>query len=205
MLPFRVLPRSTLDIRADLPPLGLSRTPTDICIPFLFNTPVIYCFRRCSTGDLLSPFPSFHCGLFPFQRAGIPPSLNFISRSVAQSALYERTNCALLRNKPFVCHTCAKTGGRGEGEWRTFRVTARHLLSRVTSPGSRFLFPVPLRQSGHGARMVLNVVVTPHRETSPLFPVSKISRADTGCGNVVLPNPGQGSCHQAGRPGSRPG
>jgi hypothetical protein len=65
--------------------------------------------------------------------------------------------------------------------------------------------PAPLHQSGHSARMLLSVVSTPHRETSPLFPVSKISRADTGCGSVVLPNLGQGSCHQAGRPGSRPG
>jgi len=89
------------------------------------------------------------------------------------------------------------------GEFRPGRRDS--CLSRVTSPGSRFLSPVPLRQSGHGARMLLNVVVTPHRETSPLFPVSKISRADTGCGSVVLPNLGQGSYHQAGRPGSRPG
>jgi hypothetical protein len=72
--------------------------------------------------------------------------------------------------------------------------------------GSEIAFrPVPLHQSGHSDRMGLNVSLTPHRETSPLFPVSKISRADTGCGNAVLPNPGQGSCHQAERPGSRPG
>jgi hypothetical protein len=72
-------------------------------------------------------------------------------------------------------------------------------------PWNRRLRPIPLHQGGYSARMVLNVALTPHRETSPLFPVSKISRADTGCGSVVLPNPGQGSCHQAGRPGSRPG
>jgi hypothetical protein len=71
--------------------------------------------------------------------------------------------------------------------------------------GPRFLSDVPLRPRRHGARMALDVSLTPRRETSPLFPVSKISRADTGCGNVILPNPGQGSCHQAGRPGSRPG
>jgi hypothetical protein len=82
-------------------------------------------------------------------------------------------------------------------------------LSRLPAaagfPWNRGSRPIPLHRSGQSDRMPLNVVLTPHRETSPLFPVSKISRADTGCGNVVLPNPGQGSCHQAGRPGSRPG
>ena len=72
-------------------------------------------------------------------------------------------------------------------------------------PWNRGLRPIPLHRRGHSDRIGLNVSLTPHRETSPLFPVSKISRADTGCGSVVLPNPGQGSCHQAGRPGSRPG
>jgi hypothetical protein len=65
--------------------------------------------------------------------------------------------------------------------------------------------PVPLRQKGHGDTMFLNVVFTPHWETSPLVPVSKsMSRADAGCGSAILPIPGQRSCHQAGRPGSRP-
>jgi hypothetical protein len=76
--------------------------------------------------------------------------------------------------------------------------------SRVTSHESRFYSPVPLHRKGHSARMGLNVSLTPHRETSPLFPVSNSNRADTGCGMVVHPNPGHGSCHQAGRPGSHP-
>jgi hypothetical protein len=33
----------------------------------------------------------------------------------APLAQKERTNCALLRNKPFACHTCAFLGGRREG------------------------------------------------------------------------------------------
>ena len=52
---------------------------------------------------------------------GYTPSLNFIFRSVARSALCEPTNCALLRNNSFTCHTlaprefegCAFHGGRG--------------------------------------------------------------------------------------------
>jgi RNA polymerase sigma-70 factor (ECF subfamily) len=49
--------------------------------------------------------------------------------------------------------------------------------------------------------MLLNVVLTPRRETSPLFPVSKISRAGTGCGNVVLPTPVKGRAIRQGGPG----
>jgi hypothetical protein len=61
---------------------------------------------------------------------------------------------------------------------------------------SRFSSPVPLRKKGHRARMFLNVVIAPQRETTPLLPVSKSSsRADAGCGNFILPIPGQGSCH----------
>src|SRR5260370_3762889 len=47
----------------------------------------------------------------------------------------------------------------------------------------------------------LNGVLTPHRETSPLVPVSKSSRADAGCGSFIPAIPGQVSCRQAG-PGS---
>jgi hypothetical protein len=75
----------------------------------------------------------------------------------------------------------------------------------ATNHGSQFLSPVPLRPRGHGAKMLWNVVVTPHRETSPLLPVSKsMSRADAGCGNVTLPIPGQVSCRKAGWPGKHP-
>ena len=70
--------------------------------------------------------------------------------------------------------------------------------------GPRFFSPVPLRPRRHGARMLWNVVVTPHWETSPLVPVSKSSRADAGCGYVIHPIPGQVSCRQAGWPGKHP-
>jgi hypothetical protein len=40
--------------------------------------------------------------------------------------------------------------------------------------------PYPLRQKGLGARMLLSVVLTPHRETSPLPPVSKITERTSG-------------------------
>jgi hypothetical protein len=81
--------------------------------------------------------------------------------------------------------------------------TGRLSLSPVTSHQSRVtvLPPVPLHRRSHSARMVLNAALTPHRETSPLVPVSKSSRADAGRGNSVLPIPGQVSCRQAG-PGS---
>jgi hypothetical protein len=94
---------------------------------------------------------------------------------------------------------------------RFFSFTSHESPTRSPCPGpvgellgSRPLSPVPLRQSGHGARMVLNIVVTPHRETSPLVPVSKSSRADAGCGYVIHPIPGQVSCRQAGWPGKHP-
>jgi hypothetical protein len=77
--------------------------------------------------------------------------------------------------------------------------------SLVTSHQSPFLSPVPLRQKGDGARMLWNVVVTPRRETSPLVPVSNsMSRADAGCGNAILPSPGQVSCRHIGWPGKHP-
>src|SRR5258707_10705020 len=56
--------------------------------------------------------------------------------------------------------------------------------------GSHFSPRAPLHRRGHGVRMVLNAVLTPHRETSPLVPVSKSSRADAGCGRFILPIPG---------------
>jgi hypothetical protein len=73
--------------------------------------------------------------------------------------------------------------------------------SRVTSRESPF-FPV-CHCIGEAIvpEWFLNVVLKPRRETSPLVPVSKSSRADAGCGNFILPIPGQVSCRQAG-PGS---
>ena len=44
---------------------------------------------------------------------GYPPSLNFIFHSSAQTALQERTNCALFSNNSFACHTSTFDGGRG--------------------------------------------------------------------------------------------
>jgi hypothetical protein len=71
--------------------------------------------------------------------------------------------------------------------------------SQVASHGSSSR--VPLHRRGHGVRMALGAVLTPHWETSPPVPVSKSSRADAGCGSFILPIPGQVSCRQAG-PGS---
>jgi hypothetical protein len=50
------------------------KTPTDTCIPFLFNTFASHRSRRASTGSLLSSFLSSPCGLFPLQQGGTPPS-----------------------------------------------------------------------------------------------------------------------------------
>jgi hypothetical protein len=76
---------------------------------------------------------------------------------------------------------------------------------RVREGGPPFLSHVPLRPRRHGAKMLLNVVLTPLRETSPLLPVSKsMSRADAGCGNVIPPSPGQVSCRKAAWPGKHP-
>jgi hypothetical protein len=133
MLSFRMLPRPTLAIRADLPPLGPSRTPTDTCIPFVFNTPVTYRSRRCSTGSLLSPFLSLRCGLFLLQRTGTPPSLDFISRSVAQSALCERTIARFCALTPLpVTHLRISWGEGGH------RLSYRVLSSLSTAANCRF-------------------------------------------------------------------
>jgi hypothetical protein len=70
--------------------------------------------------------------------------------------------------------------------------------------GSRLFSPVPLRQKRHGAKMLWNVVVTPHRETSPPVPVSNLVGADAGCGIVIVPSPGQVSCRKAAWPGKPP-
>jgi len=48
----------------------------------------------------------------PFS-GGVYPSYHFIFRSLPESALRERTNCALLRNKPFTCHTVAPKESTG--------------------------------------------------------------------------------------------
>jgi hypothetical protein len=97
---------------------------------------------------------------------------------------------------------------RGEGVLLLTRQTPAvggSVSSASYRSGSRLFSPVPLRQKGHGAKMLWNVVVTPHRETSPLVPVSKsMSRADAGCGNVILPSPGQVSCRHVGWPGKHP-
>ena len=46
----------------------------------------------------------------PFSWGVYPPSLHFIFHSLAAR---ERTKCAFLRTNSFVCHSCAKTAGRG--------------------------------------------------------------------------------------------
>ena len=61
---------------------------------------------------------------------------------------------------------------------------------RITGHGSRLLPPYPpvlLHPSPQGAKMTS--ASTPHRETSPLLPVSKQVRADTGPGIRRLPYP----------------
>jgi hypothetical protein len=97
---------------------------------------------------------------------------------------------------------------RGEGVLLLTRQTSAvggSVSSASDRDGPRFLSPVPLRRKRHGARMLWNVAVTPHRETSPLLPVSKsMSRADAGCGIVIVPSPGQVSCRKAAWPGMPP-
>ena len=115
---------------------------------------------------------------------------------------------------PFRMNTYEKQGEGGRATFLPFTVeyqlSAVHSAAAYESPAR----PELLEVTGHASSPVdhcigeaivpewpLNVVLTPHRETSPLVPVSKSSRADAGCGNFILPIPGQVSCRQAG-PGS---
>src|SRR5258708_5505212 len=85
---------------------------------------------------------------------GYTPSLNFIFRSVAQSALCERTNCALLRNNSFTCHTCAFHGGRGgmslpnhtRSGWLALSATPDSPLKPMCPPGHPLLRRLALDQ-----------------------------------------------------------
>ena len=65
------------------------------------------------TETLLSPFFFVPLRTFSFTTRGYTPPSIFISHPCTQTALCERTNCALFRNNSFPCHTCVFHGGEG--------------------------------------------------------------------------------------------
>jgi hypothetical protein len=154
MLPFRVLPRPILDIRADLPPFGPSaaprastpttgqtvcdlvtaNTPTACCIPFIFNKLACRRSRRRATGRHISLVFSSPCRPFSSQQGGTPPSRNLQRTPRAQK---ERRNCAFFRNNFFACHTCAFYGGRGYLFHFVLESAALEHLQRVMIQGSQ--------------------------------------------------------------------
>jgi hypothetical protein len=170
------------------------RAPTDTCIPFLFNRSSTLRLRRRPTGSCVSPLFPCLCGRFPSQQGGTPLPQSYFPLPLAPSlwGACRRVSTRLGENPAF--HQSRVTSQSAEaGEPRARR--------RVAA----FLSPVPLRPRRHDARMLWDVVVTPHWETSPLLPVSKsMSRADAGCGNLILPIPGQVSCRKAGWLGKPP-
>jgi hypothetical protein len=125
MVTFRVFPGPILDIGDHLPPSVPSRTQTDICIPFVFNVPCHLSFPSLPNGKPPIPFPFTPLWTRSAPTDGYTPSLDFISRSVARSALCERTNCAFLRTNSFVCSTLAHFMGGG-GVHLSNRVVCGH-------------------------------------------------------------------------------
>src|ERR1700674_5516158 len=126
MLPFRVLPRTILDIRANLPPFAPSaapsastpatgrtvcksvtlKTPTDICIPFLFNRSSTLRLRCNPTERHLSPFLSPPCRHLPFQQGGTPPfpschvgRIPCVSERVCPGPIWVATSLSSPRNR----------------------------------------------------------------------------------------------------------
>jgi len=128
------------------------------------------------------------------------PSSNLFRINTCKS-VSKQTTLTIFRINTYEKH-------RGEGVLLLTRQTSAVGGSVSTASdrdGPRFLSRVPLRRKRHSARMLWNVVVTPHRETSPLLPVSKsMSRADAGCGIVIVPSPGQVSCRKVRWPGKHP-
>jgi hypothetical protein len=205
------------------PPTALSPCPLlhpGHSTPFISNS-----FRTLSrNGRTSTSFLSIACRLFPSQWGCTPPLGIFIDCLVSNlpdfpssiAFLFNRLQMLFPQppcfdNDPFSwgVYTLAHNAVPA-GETLPFTslpaVASTRRGVRTPSPigagqESQFFPLAPLHQKGHGVRMALNGVLTPRRETSPLVPVSKSSRADAGCGNFTLPIPGQVSCHQAARPG----
>jgi hypothetical protein len=182
-------------LRTMFPPTGGYTPSLSLSRPPLASIPSISChpshFSSTTYKMLLPQLFCFHN--HPFSWGGVYPPFTQSPPERAKGLLPPKPESFDPAGQIFFFHQS--------------RVTSHQLVPSAVE-GSRshgFSPPVPLRRRGRGATMFLNVVFTPHRETSPLVPVSKsMSRADAGCGSAILPIPGQRSCHQAGRPGSRP-
>jgi hypothetical protein len=159
------------------------------------NSFEIKCFRTlCKIPGIGYPLSLTQSLLRAGPRSSLFPAIHPVS-------VQPLTKCS--SSNPFVLITIHFHGGCTPlVHPERFRRSARLESHRS---GSRLFSHVPLRPRRHGARMLWNVVVTPHWETSPLVPVSKsMSRADAGCGSVILPSPGQVSCRKVRWPGTHP-
>jgi hypothetical protein len=63
-------------------------TPTDACIPFLFNHSSSHRLRRASTERCVSPLLSCPCGHFSFQQGGTPSPSIFLDCHSTRSPLF---------------------------------------------------------------------------------------------------------------------
>jgi hypothetical protein len=196
MLSFRVLPRSFLGTgtNAYLPESGPSRAPHPASLAC-----TVYPACPEPLGELRGePRSAASHSLIPLP-GPVASSISFGINTC--KSVSKQTTLTIFRINTYEKH-------RGVGALLLTRQTSAvggSVSSASDRDGPGFLSYVPLRPRAHGARMLWNVVVTPHRETSPPVPVSKsMSRADAGCGNVILPSPGQVSCRKAAWPGKPP-
>jgi hypothetical protein len=195
MLSFRVLPRSILDTgtSADLPGSGPSCAPHPA-------SPACTVYPACSEplGELRGePRSAASHSLIPLP-SPVASSISFGINTC--KSVSKQTTLTIFRINTYEKH-------RGEGVLLLARQTSAvggSVSAASDRDGPRFLSHVPLRPRAHGARMLWNVLLTPHRETSPPVPVSNLVGADAGCGNLILPTPGQVSCRKAAWPGKHP-
>jgi hypothetical protein len=195
MLSFRVLPRSILDARTNayLPESGSSRAPHPA-------SPACTVYPACPEplGELRGePRSATSHSLIPHPR---PPASSISFGINTCKSVSKQTTLTTFRINTHEKH-------RGVGALLLTRQTSAvggSVSSASDRDGPRFLSHVPLRPRRHGARMLWNVLLTPHRETSPPVPVSNLTGADAGCGSLILPTPGQVSCRKARWPGKHP-
>ena len=135
---------STLATDRTVCQLVTSNTPTDVCIPFRFNTFSAYCPRRGPTGSLLSSFLSSPCGHFPSQQGGTPPSPHPHPLPLLQSPRFPAVD-------PFSLQSLTKCSSHN-----SFALTTIHFHGGVYTPHFYFprrphsigllLWPIPLHR-----------------------------------------------------------